>query len=572
MADEVKIFSDGEEMTSKVSLKSILVFKGVNRIPTANLTIGDGSASKEDFEHATGDKFIPGVEVEIKVGDQDAVETIFKGIITKQSIKIIGDDESILSLEIKDESIKMTIGRKSKYFEEMTDSDIIEEIVSEYGLDTDIEATNVTHAEMVQHHVTDWDFIVSRAEVNGMLVFVSDGEVAVKAPDLSSTPLEIDYGAKVRVQEFEASMDARDQFAAVKSSSWDSSTQDIIEGEGEDPGLDEQGSMTTADLSDVIGLEEYLLQHSGRVADDELKSWADAKLLRSRLAKIRGKVKIEGKTDVKPGDVIDIKVFGDRYNGIAFVSATGQRLTAGDKWYTDIEFGLEQDWFMNKYDNIQDKPAAGLLPAVNGLQIGIVTNIHEDPDGEERIRVRLPIIDKEHDGVWARLATLDAGDSRGSIFRPEVEDEVIVGFLNDDPRDPVILGMLHSSALPSPIPAAEENNEKGFITRGEIKLLFDDDLGSVTIETPNGNKITITDDEGAINIVDENDNKIEMTSDGVTVESAADLNIKAAGDINLEGTNINVTAQSQLKAEGSSGAEVSSSGQTVIKGSLVGIN
>lgn len=36
-------------------------------------------------------------------------------------------------------------------------------------------------------------------------------------------------------------------------------------------------------------------------------------------------------------------------------------------------------------------------------------------------------------------------------FLPEVEDEVIVGFLNDDPRDPIIQGMVHSSVKAVPI-------------------------------------------------------------------------------------------------------------------------
>ena len=51
------------------------------------------------------------------------------------------------------------------------------------------------------------------------------------------------------------------------------------------------------------------------------------------------------------------------------------------------------------------------------------------------------------------LATLDAGKERGTFFRPEIGDEVVVGFLNDDPRHPVILGMCHSSAKPAPEPA-----------------------------------------------------------------------------------------------------------------------
>jgi hypothetical protein len=63
-----------------------------------------------------------------------------------------------------------------------------------------------------------------------------------------------------------------------------------------------------------------------------------------------------------------------------------------------------------------------------------------------------------------------------------------------------------------------------------------------------------------------------MNSDGITIESAKDLILKASGDVSIEGTGVEVKASAQLKAEGSAGAEVSSGGQTVISGSLVQIN
>ncbi len=257
---------------------------------------------------------------------------------------------------------------------------------------------------------------------------------------------------------------------------------------------------------------------------------------------------------------------------MAFVSSISHRVNSQSIWLTDIEFGLDKDWFIDQFDDIMDKPAGGLIPAVHGLHIGLVTNIHEDPDGEDRIRVRIPIIDSENDGIWARMSTPEAGDTRGWVFRPEIGDEVVVGFLNDDPRDPVILGSLYSSAKPSPIAAEEDNNEKGITTRSGMKLVFDDDKVSFTLETPNGNSIIISEDEGAINIVDENGNKVDLTADGITLESASDFNIKAAGDVNIEGMNINIKSQAQFKAEGSAGAEMSTSGQAVVKGSIVMIN
>ncbi len=565
------VLSNGNEISSVIGIESIFVIKSVNKIPVARIAIVDGSVPKEDFEVSSGDLFIPGNELEIKAGYHSDESTIFKGIITKHSIQSKKDKPSFLTVELKDESIKMTIGRKNKYFEEVKDSDVFEEIIGSYGLNAEVEATSVTHLEMVQHHVTDWDFLVTRAEVNGKLVFVDDGKITVKAPDLSAEPLlELAYGHNV--YDFEAGMDARDQFVSVKSNSWDSASQKIIEGEADEPSFTEHGNISSSDLANVIGLQELPMQHTGKVADDELKAWSDAKLLRSRLSKIKGKVRIQGFSGIKPGNIIELAGFGNRFNGVAFVSSVAHRLSAETSWFTEIEFGLDKDWFIDSYDGITDKPAAGLVPAVQGLQIGIVTNIHDDPEGEERIRVRLPIIDNENDGVWARLISTDAASSRGWVFRPEIDDEVIVGFLNGDPRDPVILGSVFSSAKPSPISPEEENNEKGYISRSGMKFVFDDDKVSITSETPNGNKIILSEDEGSILIEDENSNKLELTSGGITMESPGDINIKASGDVNVEGVNINLKAQAQYKAEGGAGAKMSTSGQAVVKGSVVMIN
>ncbi len=565
------ILSNGQEISGEIGIESIYVVKSVNRIPTARITIVDGSVPREDFEVSSGELFVPGNELEIKAGYHSEESTIFKGIITKHAIQSKKDKPSFLIIDLKDEAVKLTIGRKNKFFEEVKDSEIIEGIVGDYGLTPDIEATEVTHKEMVQHHVTDWDFLVSRAEVNGKLVFVDDGKITVKAPDLSVDPIvKLAYGHNVF--DFEAGMDARDQFVTVKSSSWDFANQEILEGEAEEPSFSEQGNFLNSDLANVIGLEELPLQHTGKISDSELKAWSDAKLMRSRLAKIKGKVKIQGFSDIKPGDVIELAGFGARFNGVAFVSSIAHRMSGDTPWFTDIEFGLDKDWFTDIYNDIVEKPASGLVPAIHGLQIGVVTNIHDDPEGEERIRVRLPILDNENEGVWARLTTIDGADSRGWVFRPELDDEVIVGFLNGDPRNPIILGSVYSSAKPSPIPPEEENNIKGYVSRAEMKFTFDDDKVIVTTETPNGNKIILSEDEGSILIEDENGNKLELTSDGINMESPGDINIKASGDLNMEGVNINVKAQSQFKAEGSAGAEMSTSGQAVLKGSVVMIN
>ncbi len=565
-----KLLVGGQDIGNNYGLLSILVSKSVNKVSSAQIVLSDGDPAEQTFELSSEALFLPGESLEILLGYNTSEETVFKGIIVKHGIKTSPDRTSMLILELKDEAVKMTVGRKNKYFEDLSDSDVIEEIAAEYGLAAEVEATSITHPKMVQYYVSDWDFVLSRAEMNGQLVYTDDGKLITKKPEVTSSPVELAYGQNVI--EFEADMDARDQFSASLSKAWDYAGQEVLEEEGEDPGLDDHGNVSASDLSKVIGLEHLVQQHSGKIINQELKAWSDAKLARSRLAKIKGRVKTLGFNDLKPGDTVAFAGFGDRFNGNAFISAVIHTLTSYESWYTEIHFGLDQSWFYKKFSDIRDAPASGLVPAINGLQIGIVTNIHEDPDGEFRVKVRVPIIDPQDEGVWARVATIDAGENRGFFWRPELDDEVVVGFLNDDPREPVVLGTIHSSAKPSPVEPSEENNEKGIVTRSEMKFMFDDDLISTTLETPNGNKLVMSEDEGGIILEDENGNKIQMSADGIVIESAADIIMKASGDVTVEGTNLTNSASAKYAADGGSGSEVTSGGQVVIEGALVAIN
>lgn len=565
----VTVLTDGQPMKSEYNLVSVTVDRALNKVPSARILLLDGDVAKEDFEISNSEDFVPGKEIEILAGYHSQESTLFKGIIVQHGLKLRKDKPSYLVLECKDETVKMTVGRSNGYYKEMSDADIIEELIGNYGLTADVEATDVTHPEMVKFNTTDWDFMLSRAEANGKLVIVDDGTVSLKAPDTGQDPvLSLIHGSTM--MEFEAALDARSQLGAAKAGAWDYAGQEIIEEEGGEVDFTEPGNLDAATLAEVIGLEALSLQHTGQVVDAELKSWATGSLLKSRLAKIIGRVKCQGFGEIKPGHMLELKGVGDRFNGNAFVAAVRHQIDSRN-WLTDIQFGYTAEWFAERH-RLMERSAAGLLPGVHGLQVGVVTQLESDPDGEDRVLVRMPIIDPEEEGIWARMASPDAGENRGIFFRPEIGDEVVLGFLNGDPRDPVILGMLNSSAKPAPITAADDNHEKGLVTRSEMKLVFNDDEISVKLETPNGNILTFSDQEGAIMLEDENGNKVTMNSDGITLESAADVNITASGDVNIEGTNVNVSASAQFKAEGSAGAEVSSGATATLKGSLVQIN
>jgi Rhs element Vgr protein len=563
-----KILIEGEELSKTYQVKSIVVQNEVNRIPMAQIVLTDGEASERDFKLSNEDLLIPGKKIEITAGYHNDEETIYKGIVIKHSIKI-KNGASLLIIECKDEAVKLTIGRKSKYFYDVKDSEAFEEIIDAYGLEKDVEATNFSHKELVQYNTSDWDFIVSRAQASGKLCFVENGKITISKPNVTSESVEtVTFGSSLL--DFDAEIDARNQFAKVSSYSWDYSNQELVEIEAKDPSISLNGNLTASDLAETIELENLELRHGGNISDVELQDWADAKLLFQQLSKIRGRVKFQGIPAVKPNTIITLEGVGDRFNGKAYITGVFHEISEGN-WTIDAQFGLNPEWFSETYD-IHTPTGSGIIAAIKGLHTGIVTQLESDPNGEDRILVKIPIINNEEQGIWCRVATPDAGENRGIFFRPEIEDEVIIGFINEDPNNAIVLGMLHSSGKPAPITASDDNHQKGIVTRSEMKVLFDDEKKSIGIETPAGKKITLDEDKGVIVIEDENSNVITIDSKGIKLESAGNIEFKATGDIKIEGTNVSIKASAQFKAEGSAGAELSSGAAAVLKGSIVQIN
>lgn len=569
------ILIDGTEISGEFHVLSIYVSRELNRIPSATILLQDGEAAKSTFAASDTEHFIPGKTIEIQLGYRSQNETVFKGIIVKHSIKI-RKNGSQLSIDCRDEAVKMTGGAKSRYYLDKKDSDIMEEIIDAYGLQKDVSATQVELKQVVQYDASDWDFLLCRAEANGMVIKVEDGKIGIAPPATSAASvLSVQYGANL--MELDAEIDARWQSPGISAQSWNAADQEVLSTDASEPATTDNGNLSPGALAEVIGGDPHALIHGGKLSQPELQAWVDGRLLKERLAKVRGRAKFTGFAGVMPDKVIEITGIGERFEGKLYVSGVRHSFAKGS-WETDVQLGLNPEICAETF-NLRPLPAAGLLPAISGLQIGIVTVLENDPDGEDRIKLRVPTISMSEEGIWARIATLDAGKERGTFFRPEIGDEVIVGFLDDDPRHPVVLGMCHSSAKPAPEPAKDDNHRKGYVSREKMKFTFDDEKKVITLETPGGNKILLSEEDKGIRFEDQNGNKITLDDKGIVIESSKDLILKASQDIKQEGMNMELKAQTALKATGTSSAEVSSastsikgSATTVIQGGLVQIN
>ena len=465
--------------------------------------------------------------------------------------------------------MKLTVVRRNASFFDQSDSEIIESLLSAAGLKGEVEPTSLKHQQLVQFHTSDWDFLLARAEANGKLVLPKDDQLLVKAPTLSGSPVcSLEFGSTLL--ELDAEIDARQQYAAVWGVTWDPAQQELLEVEGEAPAFSGPGDLSADDLAAVAAAEGLELRHSA-IVEAETQSWVNAMWLRARLNKASGRCKCEGIGNINPGDVVTLAGVGTRFNGDVLVTGVRHEFDLVQGWKTHVQFG-GVDREQPTADRLGTLPAGGLLARVTGLQIGVVAS-NEDPDGEHRVRIRLPLVNNDDEGIWARVASLDAGKDRGFFFRPEVGDEIVAGFLDEDPRCPVILGMLHSSAKAAPLSGSDDNHEKLYKSRAGMRIYFNDEKKVLQIDTPAGNSITMSEEDKSLILVDQNGNKIEMTSDGITIESAKTLTLKAGTEAKMEsGTSFSVKGGTELKLEGSAKAELSSSATTKIAGGLVQIN
>jgi Rhs element Vgr protein len=582
---KLTITSAGEPIKNTVGVIAVEIVRAVNRIPTARISILDGDMPDDDFPVSDTDTFAPGKEIVISAGYGDSVSAIFTGIVVRHGIKITGNNEARLQIECKHKAVSLTIGRKNANYVDMKDSDIISQLVSPCGVSAKVAATTTQHKEIVQYYSTDWDFIVARAEANGMLVVADDASVAVQPPQTSTAAvLTVTYG--IDLMGFQADIDARTQLQSVVGAAWDPSTQAVVQQTARPASLYTQGDLDAATLAKVAGPAAYRLQTTVPLVSDDIKSWAAARQMKSALAKIRGNMKFQGSALAKPGAMIELVGVGKRFSGSVYLGSVRHEIAHGN-WITEAEFGMAPQWFTEERGG-EDAPASGLLPGVAGLQIGVVKKLDADPEGQYKIQVAVSVLQAETEGVWARLASFYGSSGVGAFFVPEIDDEVVIGYFNNDPSYPVVLGSLYSSQRKMPYELTADNFTKALWTKGMLKVIFDDDKKVVTIVTPANNTIVLSDDAKSICLTDQNSNKIEMNGSGILLDSPKDIVLNAKGkvtitavnniestaqaDIKSTGLNITQTANVGFTAKGSATAELSASGQTTVKGAMVMIN
>jgi len=572
------IRSDGATIPDSYEVIAVRTRAETNRIPEAVIVLNDGDAASQDFPATDAAHFRPGAMIEIAArwGDKpDAM--LFSGRVTAVRARL---QQGRLRLEAtcRDEAFKLTMARRNQVFRDVKDSDLIARLASDAGLETDVQATSETHPLLVQARCTDWDFLLARAEAAGLAVGLVGGKLTARRPDAGkAAALTVTLG--VDLIDCDLTLSAREQYAAFETAAWDPKTLEVVSANEQAVSAAQAGDLSARKLAATGGDAVQTTAASAAYSASALGVVAKARRDRAELARLRGGVTFRGSERAKLGAVLEIKGLASRFAGKAVIAAVSHRIEDGD-WLTEAGLGQPAPWRTEDGVGAGSPPASGLVPAVRGLQIGLVEKVSEDKDGLERIKVRLPTLAGD-ESVEARYGAPYASKDAGLMLLPEVGDEVVVAFLDDDPAHPVVLASLHSGKRHRPHAAQDEQNDtKLFRSRADLRLTFDEKAKSIALSTPGAASVIISDEEKSIKMTDHAGNTVTLSQRGVSIESKSDLTlsasagvtIKAGADVKISGANVEISGDVGAKLKGGASAEVSAGGQTKVAGAMVMIN
>lgn len=590
VSSQIKI--DGQVLSSTYEVFKIETFKEINKLSRARVQILGGDYTKNTFDESESALFNAGNEIEIQFSYDQKPAVVFEGIILKHSISISEGymrrkTKSKMVIECVDKAVLLKNSFTDTVYTEKTDDQIINNLINKVsGLTSSVESTTYEHPVLPKYNIDDWSFILERAKYNGLLVLNSNNKVTVKDPSVGEITPEVTITNGGGTLSFEAHLDSNNQYDKIQLEGRDSFSEEVFTKSGADPNEVVTNTKNNAKIiSKKSSPSELNVNLPYDVDANELKVLADALTKVSRLQRVSGRTKFKGVLEIDLDTVVALSGFGNRFDGNVYVSAVSHQIEEG-RIFTDIEFGLKEDFFTPK--NIFDRNQ--LVNSITGLHLGKVLQIHNDPNNQYRIKVELPILNDLGNGIWAKLTQpYTGGGNGGTFFIPEVGTQVVVSFVGNDSRHPVVLGCLYNDSMKPYQSIEEENNFKAFVTKNDLKIQFDEGEKEIMISTPGGNEITLNDENSEITIKDSSNNQIKASSSGIDLKSSGKLNIDASdgisissggnitvdakiNNLSLKGNNISSNATSKFAVDAVSAMNLSSSGIAEIKGSIIKIN
>jgi len=508
-------------------------------------------------ENVDTQPFQLGAEIEIKaaaIGDR-TTSSIFKGQIAAVEPEFTKKGCMIVA-RAYDKSHKLIRVRKTRTFQQVSAPDMIRKIAGENGLTADVTSTDVVHEFFQQSNETDWDF-------GWRLALMHDYELLVIDDKLTFQPANKTAGAphslkwQDNLQSFRPRMSGIQQVNTVNVRAWDPKNKANVNGTASSPTTSSKPGEPRAKVAGALGGGTTTV--SDRVAATAGEANAIAKSTLGRIADAFYEADgvAFGNPKVKSGGQVKIDGVGQKFGGTFTVSSVTHVYRGGAGYESHFKIsGRSARTLLELIRPPEDRDWS------NSLVVGLVTN-NNDPDGMGRVRVKYPSLSDTEESAWARIATPSAGNARGLLMMPQVQEEVIIGFEHGDTRRPIVVGSLFNGRDK---PGEELLQNKD----GTFSLLSNE-----KIHQHSKKDFEIKSDQNMT--VEVQSNKTETIKGNYKNEATGNGNLKAqqyvieaGSSLTVKGVSVTVEASASLTLKGAT-VDIQGSGPVNIKGAIINL-
>ena len=225
-----------------------------------------------------------------------------------------------------------------------------------------------------------------------------------------------------------------------------------------------------------------------------------------------------------------------------------------------------------------------------GLTLAKITNITDD---KKFNRVKCLPIGAPEDGEtdWCYVMSPMGGKDSGLFLFPQVNDLVVLAYLDDDPNRPLVLGSYWNNETTAPL-TVQDGKAQDYCLKTpnkiEIKLHDEDGKQTLTATMPSGTEVKLDDENKKVTVKDKSGNnsltmdlgkgEVELKaetkltlsagSSSITLEKSGNITEKADTKIAMKAANIEGKADGKLALQGAT-AEVKASATLQMEGSTM---
>jgi phage protein D len=259
----------------------------------------------------------------IQMGAGTASSTVFTGRVMALEGRFPHSRPPEILVEAEDRLQDLRMTRRTRTFENLSDSDLFNQIASQHGLQANLDVSGPTYKVLAQVNQSDLAFLRERARAVDAELWVDDTKLSVisrakrKANDVTLTYQQ-------GLFEFSAMADLANQATGFSVTGWDVSAKQALSYRATSSALagEVNGDLGgSAALQQAIGAREQQVVHSLPVTSQEAQAQAEARYRRWARRFVTGSGMADGDGRIQVGTSLTLKGLGPLFNGKFYVTA-----------------------------------------------------------------------------------------------------------------------------------------------------------------------------------------------------------------------------------------------------------